>query len=72
VTTALVTGVGGQDGILAARRLAAEGCTVVGTVRPGWSSPLSVYLDGVDVVAADLRDGGAMDDLEAQVRPDDV
>jgi GDPmannose 4,6-dehydratase len=72
VTTALVTGVGGQDGILAARRLVAEGCTVVGTVRPGWSSPLRVYLDGIDVVAADLRDGAAMDDLVAQVRPDEV
>ena len=72
MTTALVTGAGGQDGILAARRLAAEGCRVVGTVRPGWSSPLSVYLDGVDVVEADLRDGAAMDDLVAQVRPDEV
>jgi GDPmannose 4,6-dehydratase len=72
VTTALVTGVGGQDGILVARRLVAEGCHVVGTVRPGWTSPLAVYLDGVDVVETDLRDSAAMDDLVRDVRPDEV
>jgi GDPmannose 4,6-dehydratase len=72
VTTALVTGVGGQDGILVARRLVAEGSRVVGTVRPGWTSPLAVYLDGVDVVEMDLRDGAAMDNLVREVRPDEV
>ena len=72
MTTALVTGVGGQDGILAARRLVAEGCRVVGTVRPGWTSPSDVYLDGVDVIETDMRDGAAMDDLVRGVRPDEV
>jgi GDPmannose 4,6-dehydratase len=72
VTTALVTGVGGQDGILVARRLVAEGCRVVGTVRPDWSSPLAVYLDGVDLVEMDVRDGAAMDDLVREVRPDEI
>ena len=72
MTTALVIGVGGQDGILVARRLVAEGCHVVGTVRPGWTSSMDVYLDGVDVVEADLRDGAAMDDLVRGVRPDEV
>ncbi len=55
-----------------ARRLVAEGCRVVGTVRPGWASPLAVYLDGVDIVEADLRDGAVMDDLVRGVQPDEV
>ena len=71
-TTALVTGVGGQDGILAARRLVGEGLRVVGTVRPGWQSPLSVYLDGVEIVELDLCDAEGMRRLVAEARPDEI
>ena len=72
MTTALVTGVGGQDGIWLARRLVAEGCRVVGTVRPDWRSPRAVYLGGVDLVELDVCDGAAMDDLVRTIRPDEV
>lgn len=71
-TTALVTGVGGQDGILAARRLVGEGLRVVGTVRPGWRSPMSVYLDGVEIVELDLRDPQGIRRVVAESRPGEV
>ena len=46
MTTALITGVGGQDGVLLARHLMAQGYSVVGTRRPGASNPLEPYLGG--------------------------
>lgn len=55
-TTALVTGVGGQDGVHLARRLLAAGQRVVGTVQPGLPVALLPYLDGVEVVVHDLTD----------------
>ncbi len=70
--TALVTGVGGQDGVLAARRLVAEGWRVVGTTKPGapdWAAP---YLNGVEQVPLDLRDRETIDQLVREVRPDEV
>ncbi|WP_332644794.1 GDP-mannose 4,6-dehydratase [Aeromicrobium sp.] len=54
--TALITGVGGQDGVHLARRLVAAGQRVVGTVQPGVPVPLLPYLHGVEVVAHDLVD----------------
>jgi len=72
VTTALITGAGGQDGILTARRLVAEGMRVIGVVRPGWSSPMAVYLDGVEIVEADLRDASSMDRIVELAGPDEV
>jgi len=72
VTTALITGAGGQDGILTARRLVAEGMRVVGMVRPNWSSPMAVYLDGVEIVEADLRDAASIDRIVEHAEPDEV
>ena len=54
--TALITGVGGQDGVYLARRLLAAGHRVVGTVQPHKPVALKPYLDGVEVVAHDLTD----------------
>lgn len=54
--TALVTGVGGQDGVHLARRLVAAGQRVVGTVQPGATVGLLPYLDQVEVVEHDLTD----------------
>lgn len=70
--TVLVTGVTGQDGVLLARRLLADGDRVVGTVRPGPASPMQVYLDGVDLVELDLRKPDGPGAVVAAVRPDEV
>lgn len=70
--TALVTGVGGQDGVLAARRLSADGLRVVGTIRPGGSDAMAPYLNGVEHVAVDLHDTAALTRLVEDVRPDEI
>ena len=72
--THLITGVAGQDGILLARHLLAEGGRVIGTVRPGSdrSRAMAPYLDGVDVVEHDLRDIDGFVGLVADRRPDEI
>lgn len=55
-STALVLGVGGQDGTLLARQLLAAGRNVVGTVRPGSPLVRAPYLRGVEIVPHDVRD----------------
>lgn len=74
ITTALVTGVTGQDGVHLARLLRSEGVRVVGTHRPG--SPavpaMAPYLRGVTLVAMDLRDHRGFADLVRELRPDEV
>lgn len=72
--TALITGVGGQDGIYLARLLASEGVRVVGTVRPGGStSPrVAAYLSHVTVAELDIRDDNHLAALLAEHRPDEV
>ncbi|HTW20816.1 MAG TPA: GDP-mannose 4,6-dehydratase [Mycobacteriales bacterium] len=74
VRSALITGVGGQDGVHLARFLIAQGYQVVGTVRSGHPDQLrlAAYLDGVDVVEADVRDAAAMRRLIYEARPDEV
>lgn len=73
-TTALVTGVAGQDGTYLARELLARGHRVVGTVRPNSSEAerMGVYLSGVDVRPLDVRDTDAFRSLVEDVRPDRV
>lgn len=72
--THLVTGVAGQDGVLLARLLLAEGGRVVGTVRPGSrrAAQMAPYLAGVDVVEHDVRDVDGFARLVASRRPDEV
>ncbi|MGN6723728.1 MAG: GDP-mannose 4,6-dehydratase [Marmoricola sp.] len=72
--THLITGVSGQDGVLLARLLLAEGGRVVGTVRPGSpsSTAMAPYLEGVDLVEMDVRDHDGMARLIADLRPDEV
>jgi GDPmannose 4,6-dehydratase len=69
---ALITGVGGQDGVYLARHLRDLGYDVTGTVRPGTRSARSVYLQDVRVVEVDHcdRDGFAV--LLEDVRPDEL
>lgn len=73
-TTHLITGVTGQDGVLLARLLLAEGGTVVGTHRPGSpaAAAMAPYLHGVELVAHDVRDQRGFANLVASVRPDEV
>jgi GDPmannose 4,6-dehydratase len=72
--TALVTGVGGQDGVHLARHLRAHGLRVVGTVEPGTlaSVQTGVYLDGVELVEHDVRDTEAFQALLEQTLPAQV
>ncbi len=71
-TTALVTGVGGQDGVYLARLLRSQGHRVVGTLRPGPPLPTRVYLDGVELVEHDLVDTAGFAALLAAYRPAQV
>ncbi|MFC5727415.1 MULTISPECIES: GDP-mannose 4,6-dehydratase [Nocardioides] len=72
--TALVTGVGGQDGIYLAHSLLRDGKRVVGTVTPESAGSLRVatYLQGVEVVPLDVRDAPALRTLVEQVEPTEV
>jgi GDPmannose 4,6-dehydratase len=74
MTTALITGVTGQDGIYLARRLLADGMRVVGLARPGSATGprVSAYLSGVDVREADLTDAGALRAVVAEVAPEEI
>jgi len=72
VTTALITGVGGQDGVLLARHLVGHGYNVVGTRRPGTPHPLAPYLDGVTVIEHDLADTAGFAELVRRHQPDEI
>lgn len=74
MNTAIVTGVAGQDGMYLARDLLARGWRVVGTTRPGSTSPerMRPYLGGVEIVEADLRDTARFAELVEACRPDAV
>lgn len=74
-TTALITGVGGQDGVYLARMLVGLGTRVVGTLQPGPDAPhhpALPYLDGVNVLEHDLRDAPGFDRLLEEFRPDQI
>jgi GDPmannose 4,6-dehydratase len=68
---ALVTGVTGQDGIYLSHLLLARGYRVVGTTTRS-SVGLLPYLDGIELVTADVRDSEAMSALLRRVRPDEL
>ena len=71
---ALITGVGGQDGVYLARLLGDEGVRVVGTVRPGTgSSPrCRAYLGHVELVEHDVRDSRGWDPQFDRYQPDEI
>ena len=69
MSTALVTGITGQDGSYLAERLLAAGVQVHGLVRPG--DPGSVD-PGVETHHGDLRDGDRLARLVVEVRPDTI
>jgi GDPmannose 4,6-dehydratase len=73
--TALVTGVTGQDGSHLAELLLARGYRVCGLVRPSGTGDfprLRTVRDRLELVPLDLLDQGALTDLLARLRPDEV
>ena len=72
--TALITGVGGQDGIYLAHALVADGYRVVGTVLPGSTGEarLAVYAPEVERVRLDVRDADALTALVEVTRPAEI
>ena len=69
MTTAFVTGVGGQDGSYLAEELLAAGYAVHGLVAPGEHGRVT---PGVVLHTADLRDAAALGVLLEQIAPDQV
>lgn len=74
MTTALVTGVTGQDGIYLSRYLLERGYHVIGTVSSlERSRPLAqAYLPGVAIQQIDMRDSAGLGDLISRARPDEI
>jgi GDPmannose 4,6-dehydratase len=72
--TALITGVGGQDGVYLARHLLTLGYRVVGTTRP--DSPTAAtrapYLHGVEILELDQRDGAGFERTLEDVQPTEI
>jgi GDPmannose 4,6-dehydratase len=65
---ALITGVTGQDGWYLAELLLSRGYEVAGTAR----NPRAAVPDGIEVLAADLREPGSLQDAVAAARPDEL
>jgi GDPmannose 4,6-dehydratase len=73
MTTALVVGAAGQDGILLSRLLLARGLRVVGLVRPGPAlDRLHRLVPGVEAVLGDVTDRERMREVIDLVLPDHV
>jgi GDPmannose 4,6-dehydratase len=75
MTTALITGVTGQDGSYLAELLLEKGCRVVGVVRRTSHDSyerIGHLLDRVEIVAADLLDQHSLTMVVRDVEPDEV
>jgi GDPmannose 4,6-dehydratase len=71
--TALITGAAGQDGILLAGMLAADGYRIVGLIKPGTSADvLRAYAPDVEIVDVDLADSDNLTRLVTDVAPDEI
>ena len=73
--SALITGVGGQDGVYLARHLVGLGYRVTGTLQPGpeGTGHLALpYLEGVTVREHDLSDAAGFERLLEEFMPDEV
>ena len=71
---ALITGIGGQDGVLLARLLVKAGHRVVGLTRDDTAARTAIdaYLHGIEIVTADIRDSKTFGALLERVAPDEV
>jgi GDPmannose 4,6-dehydratase len=75
VTTALITGITGQDGSYLAEFLLSQGYRVVGVVRRSSTTPyerIAHLVDRIDLISADLLDQSSLVDAFAEVMPDEI
>lgn len=73
MTSALITGAAGQDGILLSQMLLADGYQVTGLIKPGTSGAvLHAYAPPVDVIDCDLADREGLLAVIARVQPDEI
>jgi GDPmannose 4,6-dehydratase len=70
--TVLITGAGGQDGRLLARKLLAEGQKVTGLCKPGHESVVYRYCPGINVIAVDLTNEKDLTNVLNWVQPDEI
>src|SRR4051794_33154828 len=75
MTTALITGITGQDGSYLAEFLLEKGYKVVGIVRRSSTTPyerISHLVDRVELVSADLLDQTSLTDVVSDCKPDEI
>src|SRR4051812_711274 len=75
MTTALITGITGQDGSYLAEFLLEKGYKVVGIVRRSSTTPyerISHLVDRMELVSADLLDQSSLTDVVHDLQPDEI
>ena len=75
MTTALITGITGQDGSYLAELLLEKGYRVVGTVRRSSTTPyerIAHLVDRAELVSADLLDQTSLTDVVGEYSPDEI
>lgn len=75
MTTALITGITGQDGSYLAELLLAKGYRVVGVVRRSSTTPyerIGHLMDRVELLSADLLDQTSLVDAIEATKPDEI
>ena len=74
MTTALITGITGQDGGYLTERLLGEGCDVHGLLHPDdpHAADVALRYPAITLHTGDLADPGEIDGIVSSVRPDDI
>lgn len=75
MSTALVTGITGQDGSYLAELLLEKGYRVIGIVRRSSTTPydrIAHLVDRVELVSADLLDQTSLTDVVSDFKPDEI
>jgi GDPmannose 4,6-dehydratase len=73
MTTALILGAAGQDGILLSRLLLGQGMRVVGLVRPGAAEDrLRRVVPGVEIMVGDVTDSARLGEVLDQYLPEQI
>jgi GDPmannose 4,6-dehydratase len=74
VSTALITGIAGQDGAYLSALLLGKGYRVVGMVQPGSAmrAELGPYLREVEIVRGDMRDSASLRTVVSGCAPDEI
>jgi GDPmannose 4,6-dehydratase len=75
MSTAIITGITGQDGSYLAELLLDKGYKVVGIVRRSSTTPyerISHLVDRIEMVSADLLDQTSLTDVVSEYQPDEI